>query len=240
MYISTEPTRSVRSTPYKDGKRLLIVGGEGHTVGQKYDTSTQYGTLEGWAAERYGLTDIHYRWSSQDGTTVDELPYIGTLRRGTDRIYTATGFAKWGMTNGTVAAVVMSDAILGRENDWAPIFDPHRVRLKESAAKFVKENSKVAMHWFRDRVIHPQRGSFDDLAPGQAAVRSVGVKNLAAYRDDGGELHVLSAVCTHLACIVSWNTAEKSWDCPCHGSRFATDGTVLQGPAVKPLPREEA
>jgi Rieske Fe-S protein len=144
------------------------------------------------------------------------------------------------MTNGTVAAVVMSDEILGRENKWASIFDPHRITLKQSATKFVQENTKVAMHWVRDRVIHPQRGSFDDLTSGQAAVRQVGVKNLAAYRDDAGELNVVSAVCTHLGCIVSFNTAEKSWDCPCHGSRFATDGTVLQGPAVKPLPREEA
>jgi Rieske Fe-S protein len=171
---------------------------------------------------------------------VDELPYIGTLRRGTDRIYTATGFAKWGMTNGTAAAVIMSDEILGRDNKWAAIFDPHRITLKQSATKFVKENTKVAMHWVRDRVVHPQRGSFDDLTPGQAAVRQVGVKNLAAYRDDDGELHVVSAICTHLACIVSFNSAEKSWDCPCHGSRFAPDGTVLQGPAMKPLQREEA
>ncbi|MGH2807560.1 MAG: FAD-dependent oxidoreductase [Actinomycetota bacterium] len=238
MYISTEPTRSVRSTPYKDGKRLLIVGGEGHSVGQNYDTAPQYEALARWAAERYGLSDIHYRWSAQDGTTVDELPYIGTLRRGTDRIYTATGFAKWGMTNGTVAAVIMSDEILGRENKWGPIFDPHRVTLKESATKFVTENTKVAMHWVRDRVLHPQRGSFDDLAAGDAAVRQVGVRNLAAYRDGDGELHVVSAICTHLGCIVSFNTAEKSWDCPCHGSRFTPDGTVLQGPAVKPLKRE--
>ena len=237
MYISTEPTRSIRTTPFED-RRLLIVGGEGHTVGQDYDTDDHYRELESWAFERFALTDVHYRWSSQDGTTVDEIPYVGSLRRGSDRLYTATGFAKWGMTNGTCAATVISDAILQRDNRWAALFDPHRVTVRESAAKFVEENAKVALHWVRDRVIHPQRGVFDDLAPGEASVRQAGLKNLAGYRDDDGELHVVSAVCTHLACIVSWNKAEQSWDCPCHGSRFDFDSHVLQGPAVKDLPLE--
>ena len=237
MYISTQPTRSVRTTPFEDG-RLLIVGGEGHTVGQDYETQDHYRKLEKWAFKRFGLSDVRYRWSSQDGTTVDELPYIGSLRRGSDRIYTATGFGKWGMTNGTCAAMIISDTILGRDNRWASLFDPHRVTVRESAKKFLKENAKVALHWVRDRVAHPQRGAFEDLAPGDAGVRQVGLKNLAGYRDDAGDLHVVSAVCTHLACIVSWNKAEKSWDCPCHGSRFDPDGHVLQGPALKDLEAE--
>ena len=238
MYISTEPTRSVRSTPFEADKRLLLVGGEGHTVGQEYETQDHYRELEKWAYKNFGLAPIRYRWSSQDGTTVDELPYIGSLRRGSDRIYTATGFGKWGMTNGTCAASIIADAILGRDNQWAPLFDPHRVNLRGSAKKFVEENAKVALHWVRDRVAHPQRGAFEDLSAGQAAVRQVGLKNLAGYRDDTGELHVVSAVCTHLACIVSWNKAERSWDCPCHGSRFDPDGHVLQGPALKDLEPE--
>ena len=237
MYISTEPTRSVRTTPF-DGGRLLIIGGAGHTVGQDYETDENYSELERWASERFALTDIRYRWSSQDGTSVDELPYIGSLQRGSQRVYTATGFAKWGMTNGTMAAMVISDAILERDNRWAALFDPHRVTVRESAKRFVEENAKVALHWVRDRVVHPQRGAFEHLSPGEAGVRQVGLKNLAGYRDDAGELHVVSAVCTHLACIVSWNSAEKSWDCPCHGSRFDFDGHVLQGPAVKDLPPE--
>ena len=238
MYISTEPTRSIRTTPLGDGKRLLLIGGEGHTVGQETDTRQKYAALEAWTSERFGLTDIRYRWSTQDGSTVDQLPYVGTLRRSSDQIYTATGFAKWGMTNGAIAATVIADTIAGRTNRWASLFDPHRVTVTQSATKFVEENAKVALHWFRDRVVHPQRGTFDDLAPGEAAVRQSGLKNLAGYRDEDGELHVVSAVCTHLACIVNWNTAERSWDCPCHGSRFDHQGRVLQGPAMKDLERE--
>ncbi|MDQ3940595.1 MAG: FAD-dependent oxidoreductase [Actinomycetota bacterium] len=238
MYISTEPTRSIRTTPLEDGKRLLIISGAGHSVGQDYDTEEKYRLLEDFARERFGLTDVRYRWSAQDGTTIDQIPYVGTLRRSGERIFTATGFAKWGMTNATVAAGIICDAIVGRENRWAALFDPHRLTVKQSATTAAEENVKVALHWFRDRVLHPQRGTFDDLAPGEAAVRQTGLKNLAGYRDEDGELHVVSAVCTHLACIVAWNSAEKSWDCPCHGSRFDPDGRVLHGPAMKDLASE--
>ena len=235
MYISVdEPTRSIRVIP--DGDRtLLMVGGNGHGVGQKHDTDHEYEDLERWMNDRFGITEVTHRWSTHDGVTVDMLPYAGTARRGSDRVYTATGFGKWGMTNGTAAAMVISDAILGLTNDFSSLFDPHRVTIKASASKFVSENSKVARHWIGDRVVHPQGASFDDLEPGQAAVKGVGVEQVAGYRDDAGELHAVSATCTHLGCIVAWNDAEKSWDCPCHGSRFDPDGKVLHGPAVKDL-----
>lgn len=238
MYISVDkPTRTIRTIP--DGERtLLMCGGNGHATGQKYDTENEYKDLERWMADRFGINEITHRWSTQDGVTVDLLPYAGTARRGTERIYTATGFGKWGMTNGTAAAMVISDAILGRTNEFNSLFDPHRVTVKESAAKFAAENTRVALHWFGDRIKHPQGGAFDDLEPGQAAVEHHGLGQVAGYRDGDGKLHAVSATCTHLGCIVTWNDAEKSWDCPCHGSRFDIDGKVLHGPALKDLERK--
>ncbi|MFN2389851.1 MAG: FAD-dependent oxidoreductase [Actinomycetota bacterium] len=239
MYISSEqPTRSIRTIA--DGeRRLLLVGGNGHAVGQKYDTEADYRDLESWTRERFGVEEITHRWSTQDGATVDMLPYAGTARRSSQHVYTATGFGKWGMTNGTIGATVVSDAILGEANEFASLFDPHRATVKASAKKFTVENSKVARHWIGDRVTHPQGGAFDELQPGEAAVKHVGLSQVAGYRDDDGTLHAVSAVCTHLACIVCWNPAEKSWDCPCHGSRFDTEGRVLHGPAVKDLEQKD-
>jgi len=239
MYISTdEPTRSVRTI--RDGDRtIMLIGGEGHNVGQEEDTEKHYANLEAWSRQHYGLTEVTHRWSTQDGSTVDDIPYVGTLRRSSDRLFVATGFKKWGMTNGTTAAVLITDLILGRENPFASLYDPHRLTLGASAPKFVEENVKVGAKFVKDRVAHPQRGGADDLAPGQAAVVGTAPNQTAVYRDEAGTLHAVSAVCTHLGCIVNWNPAEKTWDCPCHGSRFGFDGGVIQGPAVQDLEKKE-
>ena len=239
MYISTdEPTRSVRTI--RDGDRtLMLIGGEGHNVGQEDDTEKHYTNLETWARERFGMTEITHRWSTQDGSPVDQIPYVGTLRRSSENLYVATGFKKWGMTNGTTAAMLIGDLILGRENPYATLYDPHRVTVSASASTFVEENVKVGTKLVGDRIAHPQRGGVEDLAPGEAAVIGQGVGQVAAYRDDAGTLHAVSAVCTHLGCIVNWNPAEKTWDCPCHGSRFGYEGNVIQGPAVRDLEKKD-
>ena len=234
MYItSDEPTRSVRTIP--DGERtLLMVGGEGHGVGQDPDTEARYERLEEWARTYFGMDEVLYRWSTQDGVSVDHVPFVGTYH-GTERVRVATAFGKWGFTNGAIGARVIADDILGVTNPHAELYDPKRFPLKASASSFTRENAKVAAHFAGDRVAHPQRGSLDDLAPGEARVDGLPLRPVAAYRDERGELHKVSAVCTHLGCVVTWNTAERSWDCPCHGSRFDVDGHVLQGPAVKDL-----
>lgn len=154
MYISTGgATRSIRSTP-ADGRRLLLVGGEGHKTGTDPDTGGHYERLEQWARERYGMTEVAYRWATQDNVSVDKLPYVGRLTRGSDHVFTATGFGKWGMTNGTVAALILSDHILGRPNPWASLYDSKRLTPVASAARFVKENAEVAAHFVGDRVTH--------------------------------------------------------------------------------------
>jgi glycine/D-amino acid oxidase-like deaminating enzyme/nitrite reductase/ring-hydroxylating ferredoxin subunit len=235
MYISVEqPTRSVRQHPF-DGGELLILSGESHMTGQDADTERHYAALEDFATTRFGVRSVDYRWSTQDHMSLDRLPYIGKLRRGSDRLYVATGFNKWGMTNGTVAGRVISDLILQRDNPWSDLFDPNRVNPVASAAGFVKENVNVARRFVQDRLTRRASTSPDELAPGEGQVVPAGLQQIAVSRDQGGELHAVSARCTHMGCIVHWNSAEGSWDCPCHGSRFAPDGTLVEGPAVSPL-----
>lgn len=235
MYISVEqPTRSVRQHPFHGGE-LLILSGESHKTGQDAATEQHYTALEDFARERFEVHAVHYRWSTQDHMSLDGVPYIGKLRRASDRLYVATGFNKWGMTSGTVAGLVIRDLILERDNPWADLFDPKRVNVVASAATFVKENVNVARRFVQDRLAQRASTSPDQLEPGEGQVVSAGLEQIALSRDEGGELHAVSARCTHMGCIVHWNPAETSWDCPCHGSRFAADGKLLEGPAVTPL-----
>jgi glycine/D-amino acid oxidase-like deaminating enzyme/nitrite reductase/ring-hydroxylating ferredoxin subunit len=239
MYISADqPTRSVRSTPGGDGRRVLVVGGESHKPGAEPDTEARYAQLERFLSERFGVDASEYRWSTHDYVPVDRLPYIGRLRRGEERVLVATGFAKWGMTKGTLAAGMLADAILGRPNPYADLYDAKRLRPVRSASRFAKENGEVGLRFVADRV-RPRDGrdEIERLEPGGGTVARVGPRLYAVHRDDAGELHVLSARCTHLGCIVGWNDADRAWECPCHGSRFAGDGTVVQGPATADLPR---
>lgn len=229
MYISVEePTRSVRSAPGADGGRILIVGG-----------ASAYDELEGFMGERFDGAAATYRWSTHDYMPADRLPYIGRLRRGDDRILTATGYAKWGMTKGVLAAEILTDAILGRPNEWAELYDANRLDLRRSARKLATENGKVGLRFFGDRVRQRDgREEIERLGRGEGTVARVGAKHVAVHRDDEGTLHTLSARCTHLGCIVSWSSADRAWECHCHGSRFAADGTVVQGPATADLPQQ--
>jgi glycine/D-amino acid oxidase-like deaminating enzyme/nitrite reductase/ring-hydroxylating ferredoxin subunit len=235
MYISVDqPTRSLRST----GDGYLIVGGEGHSVGTDEDTNRRYHALESWAAERFPSAATEYRWSAQDYRSVDRLPYIGRLSKGADRVFVATGFAKWGMTNGTLAAMIISDLVEGTANPWAETFDSTRTGLGHGLVDVVSAGIDFAKHFVGDR-IGPIFRTADDLPSGTGAVVLSDGQKVAAFRDDAGELHTVSATCSHLGCLVSFNTAERSWDCPCHGSRFDIDGNVLHGPATKSLAVKE-
>ena len=239
MFISTEsPIHSIRHTPF-DGRRLLMIGGEGHKAGQDEDTSKRYSSLEDWARTRFGVGAPEYRWSTQDNYSADRVPYVGKLGRRSRHVYVATGFSGWGMTNGTVAAIILCDAILGRVNPWAEVYDSTRLPAVRAAPRLLKENANAGLRWFGDRLPGRTR-SLPDLASGDGAVVSIRGERAAVYKGDDGTLVTLSAVCTHLGCIVGWNTAEKTWDCPCHGSRFDPHGRVIQGPAVQDLTRKDA
>jgi glycine/D-amino acid oxidase-like deaminating enzyme/nitrite reductase/ring-hydroxylating ferredoxin subunit len=235
MYIDTQG-HSLRSQPAPGGGELLLVGGASHKVGQA-DEAEKYRYLEAYARERFDVESIDYRWSTQDNIPLDKVPYVGKLAPFSKRVLVATGFRKWGYANGTAAAIVLADVVKGNEHPWASTFDSNRLGPPSAAAEFVKENVNVGRRFFQDRL---KRGSAGNVPPGEGAIVRDGVGQAAVHRDDKGDLHALSARCTHLGCIVEWNTAERSWDCPCHGSRFGVDGAVLQGPAVKPLQRRKA
>jgi glycine/D-amino acid oxidase-like deaminating enzyme/nitrite reductase/ring-hydroxylating ferredoxin subunit len=239
MYISTdEPSHSIRSAPAPGGE-LVIIGGEGHKTGQA-DTEERYRRLEAWARERFDVRSVEYRWSSQDNMPADGLPYVGAITAVSRRIVTGTGFRKWGFTNGAAAAVMLADAIAGRENPWRATFEANRFTPRQAATTLVKENANVGLRFVGDRVRPADARSVDELAPGEGGIVRDGLQRVAASRDEDGELTVLSPTCTHLGCHVRWNGAERTWDCPCHGSRFDAQGRVVEGPAVEDLPRRPA
>ena len=238
MLISAgSPTRSVRAVPL-DGEELLLVGGEGHRTGTGGDTRERYERLEAFAREHWNVRAVEYRWSAQDAMTVDGLPYVGRFTPSEDRVLMATGFAKWGMTGGTAAASVLADLVQGRENPARSLFDPYRLTIRASAQGLVEDALQFGLHFVGDRLRKPDRGSLDDLGPGEGGIVRHGGEKVAAYRDADGAVVAVSPVCSHLGCQVNFNAAERSWDCPCHGSRFAPDGRVLQGPAVHRLERK--
>jgi glycine/D-amino acid oxidase-like deaminating enzyme/nitrite reductase/ring-hydroxylating ferredoxin subunit len=237
MFISTEtPVHSIRSTPL-DGRRLLLVGGEGHKAGQEKDTRRRYAALEAWAGSRFGASQVEYRWSTHDNYSADRVPFVGKLTRRTDHVYVATGFSGWGMTNGTVAGMVLSDAILGRPNAWAALYDSTRLPRVRGLGRLLKENTNAGTRWMADR-LPGRKGTVDEVPVGEGRIVELNGERAAVYKDEQGALTALSPACTHLGCIISWNTAEGTWDCPCHGSRFDTNGRVIQGPAVKDLERK--
>jgi glycine/D-amino acid oxidase-like deaminating enzyme/nitrite reductase/ring-hydroxylating ferredoxin subunit len=237
MFISSgSPTRSIRAVPI-DGEEMLLVGGEGHKTGTGGDTRERYETLERFAREHWQVESVEYRWSAQDNTTVDMLPYVGPITPREHSVLMATGFAKWGMTGGTAAARILADRCTGRESRFAPLFDPSRLNLRASAGRLVEENAQAGFRMVRDRVVNRGGRPIEDLAPGEGDIVSLDGQKVAGYRDEDGTLIAVSTRCTHLGCQVNWNSAERSWDCPCHGSRFAPDGGVLQGPAVHRLER---
>ena len=239
MFISAgSPTRSIRGVPLDGDGELLLVGGEGHRTGTGGDTTERYRRLEEFAREHWDVRSVDYRWSAQDNTTVDGVPYVGPLTPRNDRVLMATGFAKWGMTGGTAAALVLSDRLLGRDNAWAQLFNPNRLNPRASAAKLVTENAQAGLRFVGDRITKPGRRALEDLRPGEGDIVRHDGEKVAGYRDEDGTLTAVSPTCTHLGCQVNFNAAERSWDCPCHGSRFAPDGRVLQGPAVHRLERK--
>ena len=213
---------------------LLIVGGEDHKTAQASDTEQRFAALESWSRERFphvGATE--FRWAGQVMETQDGLAFIGRNPMDADNIYVVTGDSGMGMTHGTIAGMLLTDLIQGRPNRWSELYDPSRIRLG-AAAEFVKENLNVAAQ-YASYVTPGEVASIDEIPPNSGAVMRNGVAKVAVFRDEAGEIHRLSAVCTHLGCIVGWNKAASTWDCPCHGSRFDALGRVVNGPASRDL-----
>jgi glycine/D-amino acid oxidase-like deaminating enzyme/nitrite reductase/ring-hydroxylating ferredoxin subunit len=239
VYITPEQnTRSVRTTPYRDGQRLLIVTGEHFTPGAG-DVTRRWQRLIAWTHDRFPGVDITYRWATQDNATTDRVPFVGPFHLGSRNVYVATGFGGWGMSSGVMSGQLLAATLTGTELPWASLYNPRRFSLGRDAGTMLKLQTKVAGHFVADRVRSSHVDSVNDIEPGTGAVVRVSGEQRAIYRDDAGEIHAVSARCTHLGCIVHFNDAETAWECPCHGSRFGTDGSVIQGPANRPLERQE-
>jgi Rieske Fe-S protein len=177
--------------------------------------------------------DVHFRWSGQVVEPVDSLAYIGRNPLDHKNVYVATGDSGNGMTHGTIAGMLLTDLIMGRENPWETLYDPRRKTMR-AAREYARENLNVAAQ-YRDYATPGELPSEEDILPGTGAVIRSGLTKRAVYRDEQGQLHRCSAICTHLGCIVDWNPAEGTWDCPCHGSRYDPYGNVVNGPAIEPL-----
>ncbi|GAA0444692.1 FAD-dependent oxidoreductase [Lentibacillus halophilus] len=238
MYISADsPTRSIRSTSM-DGEDLWLISGENHKPGQGESTMNHYDALMNYAENTFGISEYVYRWSAQDLTTVDNLPYIGPVTKKEDNIFVATGYRKWGMTNGTIAAKILSDRILNKDNPYAALFLPSRFHADPAIRKFTSMNTDVAKHLIKGKLEYTI-DNIKDLAPDDAAVTRINGKRTGVYKDSENNLYAVDTTCKHLGCEVNWNAGDRTWDCPCHGSRYAYTGDVIEGPAKEPLNKVE-
>jgi len=230
FWDTANPYHYLRIEPQRD-HQLVIFGGEDHKTGQVPDTSQCYARLERSLVAALPGIALSHRWSGQVIETPDGLPYIGKMA---DHQYAATGFGGNGMTYGTLAGIMIADAIQGRQNPWVDLFDPDRAALRRGLWDYIKEN--VDYPYYKARGTFAGRSqSLRSIKRGEGAVVDHKGSKIAAYRGEDGALTLRSAACTHKGCTVAWNNAERTWDCPCHGSRFTAAGDVISGPAQSPL-----
>jgi glycine/D-amino acid oxidase-like deaminating enzyme/nitrite reductase/ring-hydroxylating ferredoxin subunit len=240
--VRGEPTSGMSITAgaetwsYRSAGDLMIVLGQSHPTGARGVDDSRYAAVEDHLRRHWDVEQVTNRWSAQDPIPHDHTPLIGTYTPGNTRMYVASGFSKWGLTGGTMAATILSEQLAGGPGTAA--FSPHRVTPR-GLPQLARLNVKVGAELVADRLMPGRVSSAAELAPGSAGVVRSGTERTGVYRDPDGELHAVSMRCTHLGCLVRFNAAETSWDCPCHGSRFDVDGEVLEGPAVRPLPQRD-
>jgi len=228
-----QPGRSIRTHRGEDGRTWAVVAGSHYKPGETGKERESLADIERWLVETFDTGPIEYRWINEDYAPIDGAPFIGWSSRKHGYLV-ATGFDAWGISNGTVAAEIIADLATGKENRWLEIFDARRVKPIAGAPDFVKENLSVAAHLVGG-YLGGKAKSYEELGSGEAAILKIDGDNVAAFRDEQGTLHAVSAVCTHMGCLVGWNDTDRTWDCPCHGSRFELSGEVIHGPATKPL-----
>lgn len=231
LWDTEEPYHYVRTQDHDNSSDLLIIGGEDHRTGQKNDGKKRYFALEKWARKIFPMIkNIMFRWSGQVLESVDGWAFIGK-NPGSENMYVVTGDSGSGMTHGTIAGMLISDLILGKKNDWEEIYSPSRKDVFITK-RFFKESVNTGeqyLDWFKINHVYPK------MKKDEGAIIQAGLKKVAAYKDKRGKVHLHSAVCPHKGCVVQWNDSEKSFDCPCHGSRFTAEGEVMNGPANKGL-----
>lgn len=229
-----EPQRSILSINIK-GTGYLLAGGEGHPASEPVDTASRYRRLAAFARDRLAAGKVVYRWSTQDAMPADGLPYVGLMSPASQHVYVVTGLRKWGLSNATAAALILTDAICDQPNPWARIFDSNRAN--GNTTRPAKDDTAAEATF---PVPPPFNAThLEAIAPGDGYVWDIDGEPTAVYKDTTGQIHAVSAVCTHQGCTIEFNATDTTWDCPCHGSRFTTDGTVIQGPAVDDLPSRQ-
>lgn len=238
MYINAEdPVRSLRSLK-TDSEELILIGGARHKAGQCDDTLKKYKELLDFAAPYYSISNVPFHWSAQDCMTMSGLPFVGNYTEGTPNLYIITGFSKWGMTNSMASAILLRDLIIKGDSPWKEVYNPSRKTKIQTAVHYMAENLNTAEKLIGGKLSSPPEEEEIDIAPGEGKVVTLYGKRAGAYRDDAGVLYIVNTTCTHMGCELNWNSAEKTWDCPCHGSRFSFEGKIIEGPAVEPLTME--
>jgi glycine/D-amino acid oxidase-like deaminating enzyme/nitrite reductase/ring-hydroxylating ferredoxin subunit len=218
-----------------DGEKYFIAGGEDHKTAHEENTESRFQCLESYVRKYYDVEKVAFKWSSQFFDPADGLANIGHLPGHPSNMFVATGFGGIGMTNSHISALLLTDLITSGKSEYEHLFNPNRIKPVAGFNNFVKEAADVVSHFIGDRLSKEKIGDLIEIAPGEGKVVKYEGHTLALYKDEEGKLHALNSACTHIKCIVNWNTAEKSWDCPCHGSRFSFDGEMLTGPARKDL-----
>lgn len=236
---SIPPYHYCRLQPYNDTHDLLICGGQDHATGLAFSEQIaeeeRYNQLECWAREKFRITDVVYRWSGQVMEPMDSLAYIGRNPGDEDNVFIVTGDSGNGMTHATIAALLIPDLIAGNVNKWKKIYDPQRIKFLRSGKTWLKEFVGALMRYMKEYPYDADVVEISSIRQGEGKIVELGNNKYGVYRDEDDDLHIVSAICTHLQCIVQWNGDEKSWDCPCHGSRFSYKGKVINGPANKDL-----
>lgn len=235
-----EPMRSLLTVKL-NGMTYLLTGGEGHPAGERVDPASRLASLAAFARSQFGAGPVAYRWSTQDAVPLDGLPYVGPLNPDSRHAFVITGLRKWGLTNGTAAALMLADLLNGTPNGWAPLFNSNRTPSPTGTRPEGARAPTPAGTGNSDRT-RPNDAArqIADLAPNDGTVVEIAGASTACFRDEAGGVHAVSAICTHLGCTVGFNRGERTWDCPCHGSRFDVDGKVIQGPATEDLPQQPA
>ncbi len=218
-------------TQIVDGNMYLVAGGEDHKTGHEENTEICFRNLQAHLRKHFKIEEISFKWSAQYYEPADGLPYIGKLPGFDSNVFVATGFGGNGITYGSVSGFVLADLITKSDSEYKDLFNPNRVKPVAGFTNFVKENADVVKEFVKGRLAKEKINSFAEIATGEAKVVKMDGDSIAVYKDENGELHAVSPVCNHAKCIVAWNTAEKSWDCPCHGARYNADGEVITAPA---------
>jgi glycine/D-amino acid oxidase-like deaminating enzyme/nitrite reductase/ring-hydroxylating ferredoxin subunit len=233
-WISHDDSLGVRVA--RDGEEeILVISGEPYRNGTE-ETPPAYHRLSELAQSRFGVTELRYYWSAHDLHTEDHLPYVGLQLPTSKHVWVASGFGSWGMTNGTLAGLMLSKMLISGSHPLQELFDPRRIGFIPPASQTLRESGEAIKHLVGERIANAFGGSDpEELAPGQGCVTLEGTKFVASHRTTDGTLHKVSAACTHLGCLVSWNQGDQTWDCACHGSRFEATGEVIEGPAPAPL-----